>query len=39
MILPTLDMVVVVHCWLPDQVNLPESILPNQYIPPAVTAD
>ena len=36
MILPELDMVVLVHAWLPDRMNLPESILLNQFILPAV---
>jgi hypothetical protein len=35
-ILPSLRMVVLVHAYLPDRMNLPESILLNQYILPAV---
>jgi CubicO group peptidase (beta-lactamase class C family) len=35
-ILPSLRMVVLVHAYLPERMNLPESILLNQYILPAV---
>jgi hypothetical protein len=35
-IVPALDMVVLVLAWLPERMNLPESILLNQYILPAV---
>jgi CubicO group peptidase (beta-lactamase class C family) len=35
-IVPALDMVVLVLAWLPERMNLPESILLNQYILPAI---
>lgn len=35
MIVPDLNMVALVHAWLPNRMNLPESVLLNEYILPA----
>jgi CubicO group peptidase (beta-lactamase class C family) len=37
-VVPAQDMIVLVNAWLPDRTNLPESILFNHYILPAVVA-
>ncbi len=39
LIIPALDMVVLVLAWLPERMNLPESVLLNQYILPAIMDD
>jgi CubicO group peptidase (beta-lactamase class C family) len=36
MIIPTLNMVVLVNAWMPERMNLPEAVLLNEYILPAV---
>ena len=35
-IVPTLNMVMLVNAWMPDRMNLPEAVLLNQYILPAI---
>jgi hypothetical protein len=36
MIIPDLDLVVLVMAWLPNRMNLPEAVLLNEYILPAI---
>jgi CubicO group peptidase (beta-lactamase class C family) len=36
MIIPSLNMVVLVNAWIPGRMNLPEAVLLNEYILPAV---
>jgi CubicO group peptidase (beta-lactamase class C family) len=35
-IVPSLNMVMLVNAWVPDRMNLPEAVLLNQYILPAI---
>jgi CubicO group peptidase (beta-lactamase class C family) len=37
-IVPALDLVLLVHAWLPNRMNLPEAILLNQFVLPATAA-